>query len=297
MFEYTEKLSNVVYTGLNLFTCSQDAQEIIKEKIKEHNLNRIVVASCTPKTHEGIFMDTLEQSGLNKYLFEMANIRNQGSWMHYHEPEKATEKAKDLVRMAVARAKVLTPLHEKKIPVTKRGLVIGGGIAGMNAAKGLADQGFEIVLVEKEAVLGGIGNKLFTTIEGDNIREYVENLVNQVENHENIQVLKESLIVGFTGYKGNFTTELLIAPEMYERKIDHGIMIIATGANEYQPDEFNYKESDNVVTQIELTKHLEEKDINDIKQVVMIQCVGSRNEINPNCSRICCQAAVKMQFI
>ncbi len=293
VFEYTEKLPNVVYTGLNLFTCSQDAQEIIKEKIKEHNLNRIVVASCTPKTHEGIFMDTLEQSGLNKYLFEMANIRNQGSWMHYHEPEKATEKAKDLVKMAVARAKVLIPLHEKKIPVTKQGLVIGGGIAGMNAAKGLADQGFEIVLVEKEAVLGGMGNKLFATIEGDNIREYVENLVNQVENHEKIQVLKQSLIVEFTGYKGNFTTKLLVAPEMYERKIDHGIMIIATGANEYQPDEFNYKESDNILTQMELTKHLEEKDINEIKQVVMIQCVGSRNETNPNCSRICCQAAVK----
>ena len=291
--EYTKKLPNVVYTGLNLFTCSQDTQEIIKEKIKENKLNRVVVASCTPKTHEDIFMDTLEKCGLNKYLFEMANIRNQDSWMHFKEPDKATIKAKDLVKMAVARVGTLHALHEKIIPITKRGLVIGGGIAGMNAAKGLAEQGFEVVLVEKEARLGGLGNDLYKTIEGQDIREYVENLVEEVQAHDKIQVLKQSLIVGFSGYKGNFKTEILVGPGMYERKVDHGVMIVATGANEYRPKEYLYNESDRVLTQMELTAFLETKGAEDLNQVVMIQCVGSRNEINPNCSRICCQAAVK----
>ncbi len=291
--EYTKTLPNVVYTGLNLFTCSQDTQEIIKEKIIEHKLNRVVVASCTPKTHEDIFMDTLEKCGLNKYLFEMANIRNQDSWMHFKEPDKATKKAKDLVKMAVARVGTLHPLHEKIIPITRRGLVIGGGIAGMNAAKGLANQGFEVVLVEKEVRLGGLGNDLYTTIEGENIREYVNKLVEEVESHEKIQVLKQSLIVGFSGYKGNFKTEILVGPGMYERKVEHGVMIVATGANEYRPTEYLYNESDKVVTQMELTALLESKETGNLNQVVMIQCVGSRNDINPNCSRICCQAAVK----
>jgi len=291
--EYTKTLPGVVYTGQNLFTCSQDAQDKIKEIIDEHQLNRVVVASCTPKTHEAIFMDTLEQAGLNKYLFEMANIRNQGSWMHFHVPEKATKKAMDLVRMAVARAATLNPLHEKRIPVTEKALVIGGGIAGMNAAKGLGDQGYEVVLVEKEEKLGGFGNHLFETIEGDNVKEYVKKLSKEVEEHEKIEVLKQALIVNFSGYKGNFVTEVIVAPTMYERKIEHGVVIIATGANEYKPDEYLYNESDNIVTQVELTKQIAETGAKNLKQVVMIQCVGSRNDDNPNCSRICCQSAIK----
>jgi len=291
--EYTKTLPNVVYTGENLFTCSQDTQVSIKELIDEHQLNRVVVASCTPKTHEGIFMDTLEEAGLNKYLFEMANIRNQGSWMHFHEPEKATQKAKDLVRMAVARVATLGPLHDKQITVIDKALVIGGGIAGMTAAKGLADQGYEVTLVEKENVLGGLGNRLHHTIEGDDIRAYVKDLVGAIENHDKIDVLKQSLIVGFGGYKGNFNTTVLVGPSMEERSIDHGAMIVATGATEYQPTEFLYNESDAVITQIELTDMIEEKKAGDLDRVVMIQCVGSRNEENPNCSRICCQSAVK----
>jgi len=291
--EYARSLPGVAYAGQNLFTCSEDAQELIKEIILEHKLNRVVVASCTPKTHEAIFMDTLEQAGLNKYLFEMANIRNQGSWMHFHIPEQATKKAKDLVRMAVARVATLNPLHEKRIPVTKKALVIGGGIAGMNASKGLADQGYEVVLVEKEDKLGGLGNKLFSTIEGENIREYVKKLAREVEAHEKIEVLTQALVVSFAGYKGNFTTELIIAPTMYERTVEHGVVIIATGANEYKPDQYLYNESDKVVTQMELTELIEDRGADDLKQVVMIQCVGSRDENNPNCSRICCQSAIK----
>ncbi len=290
---YTKSLPNVVYTGENLFTCSQDTQVSIKELIDEHQLNRVVVASCTPKTHEGIFMDTLEEAGLNKYLFEMANIRNQGSWMHFHEPEKATRKAKDLVRMAVARVATLGPLHDKRISVIDKALVIGGGVAGMNAAKGLADQGYEVILVEKEDNLGGLGNRLHHTIEGDDIRAYVNELVDTVENHDKIEILKQALIVGFGGYKGNFNTTVLVGTSMEERKIDHGAMIIATGATEYQPTEFLYNESEAVVTQLELSDMIEENKANDLDRVVMIQCVGSRNEDNPNCSRICCQNAVK----
>ncbi len=290
---YTKNLPNVVYTGENLFTCSQDSQVSIKDIINEHKLNRVVVASCTPKTHEGIFMDTLEEAGLNKYLFEMANIRNQDAWMHFHEPEKATAKAKDLIRMAVARVATLGPLHDKRISIIDKALVIGGGIAGMTAAKGLADQGFHVTLVEKEDRLGGLGRHLHHTIEGDDIQIYVSDLVKHVENHDHIDVLKQALIVGYSGYKGNFKTEVLVGPTLKERKIDHGVMIVATGATEYQPTEYLYKESEAVVTQLELADLIEAGKARDLDRVVMIQCVGSRNEDNPNCSRICCQNAVK----
>ncbi len=290
---YARALPHVVYAGQNLFTCSEDAQNQIKEVIDEHQLNRVVVASCTPKTHEPIFMDTLEQAGLNKYLFEMANIRNQDSWMHFHIPEKATAKAKDLVKMAVARAATLNPLIDKRIPVTSRALVIGGGIAGMTAAKGLGDQGYEVVLVEKEERLGGLGNRLTRTIEGNDIQAYVTALAEEIQAHGKIEVLKQALIVNFTGYKGNFTTELVVGPGMYERKVDHGVLIVATGANEYTPHEYLYDESDLVLSQLELAEKIEQEGAADLNQVVMIQCVGSRNEENPNCSRVCCQGAIK----
>ena len=291
--EYAGSLPNVVFSGENLFTCSEDSQQRMKELIKEHNLNRVVVAACSPKTHEGIFMDTLEATGLNKYLFEMANIRNQNSWVHADDPETATKKAKDLVRMAIARSLTLNPLQEKEIPVNQRGLVIGGGVAGMNAALGLAEQGFETVIVEKEESLGGNANRLKFTIEGSDVQAYLKELVEKVSAHPGIQVLTQSLIVGFSGFKGNFTTEVLVGPGMYERKIDHGVVILATGANEYQPKEYLYGESDAVVTQIELTDIIEDKGADHLNQVVMIQCIGSRNEENVNCSRICCQNAIK----
>ncbi|MCK5838075.1 MAG: CoB--CoM heterodisulfide reductase iron-sulfur subunit A family protein, partial [Desulfobacula sp.] len=254
---------------------------------------RVVVASCTPKTHEGIFMDTLEDAGLNKYLFEMANIRNQDSWMHFQEPEKATIKAKDLVRMAVARVATLGPLHDKRISVIDKALVIGGGIAGMTAARGLADQGYAVTLVEKENQLGGLGNRLYHTIEGDDIQVYLKELIASVETHDKIDILKQTLIVEFGGYKGNFKTTVLVGPSMEERKIDHGALIVATGATEYKPTEFLYNESDAVVTQLELADMIEENKTGDLERVIMIQCVGSRNEQNPNCSRVCCQSAVK----
>lgn len=291
--DYAKTLPYVVYAGNDLFTCSQDSQEKMKGLIAEHRLNRLVVSACSPKTHEPIFQDTMEACGLNKYLFEMANIRNQDSWVHSEAPQAATQKAKELVRMAVARAATLHPLYEKQIPVNQKGLVIGGGVAGMNAALGLADQDFEVVLVEKEAELGGLANRLTTTIEGADVREYLDALIEKVSAHPKIQVLTNALIISFTGSQGNFTTEILVGPQMIQRKIDHGAVIVATGANEYQPKEFLYGEDPRVMTQIELAERLQKGEAGDAAKVVMIQCVGSRNEENPNCSRVCCQSAIK----
>ncbi len=291
--EYASGLPNVVHAEHNLFTCSQDTQDKMKEVIAEHRLNRLVVASCSPRTHEALFQETLQACGLNKYLFEMANIRDQDSWVHAGDHMAATEKAKDLVRMAVARAGFLRPLAEKRIKVNKRALVIGGGVAGMSAALGLADQGFETVIVEKESRLGGLCLQLTKTIEGADIRSYVDRLVDRVTSHDKIQVLTNSLVVDFSGFKGSFTTEVLVGPGMYERKIEHGVVILATGAVAYEPGEYLYGEDDRIVTQIELGERLEETGAQGLERVVMIQCVGSRNEENPNCSRVCCQSGVK----
>jgi len=291
--EYAAGLPNVVHTDQSLFTCSQDSQDNMKAVIKEYNLNRIVVASCSPRTHEPLFQDTLQACGLNKYLFEMANIRDQNSWVHGNDPAVATKKAKDLIRMAVMRARTLKPLKEKTIPVIKRALVIGGGVAGMNAALGLANQDFNVVIVEKNGQLGGLARDLTTTIEGEDIQRYVLELTDKVTNHEKIQVLTESLIVNFGGFKGNFTTEVIVGPGMYERKIEHGIVILATGAAEYRPTEYMFGEDPGIMTQIELAKKLEARGADNLERVVMIQCVGSRNEEHPNCSRVCCQNAIK----
>jgi heterodisulfide reductase subunit A-like polyferredoxin len=291
--EYAKTLPNVVHAQENLFTCSQDSQDEMKEIIKEHKLNRVVVAACSPKTHEPIFQDTIESCGLNKYLFEMANIRNQDSWVHSETADTATGKANDLVRMSVARAETLHPLQEKKIPVIQKGLVIGGGVAGMNAAVGLADQGYEVVLIEKEAELGGLAKTLTATIEGANIGEYLGDLVSRVNSHDKIQVITNALVIGFGGFKGNFTTEILVGPDMVQRKIEHGVVIMATGAHEHRPQEYLYGDDSRVMTQLELADRMQKGELEAPKQVVMIQCIGSRNDENPNCSRVCCQTAVK----
>jgi len=291
--EYAASLPNVVLTDQNLFTCSQDTQEKIKEAVRENSLNRVVVAACSPTTHEALFQDSLQESGLNKYLFEMANIRNHNSWVHRDDPEAATNKAKDLIRMAVARASLLEPLNARTITVNKRAVVIGGGIAGMTAALGVADQGFEVVLIEKNPQLGGLARELTDTIEGDDIQAHLSDVIAMVEKHEKIQVLTESLIVDFKGFKGNFTTEVMVGPNMYQREIDHGIVILATGAREYEPTEFLYGQDDRVITHIELDRRLYDRGAENLERVIMVQCVGSRNDENPNCSRICCQSAIK----
>ena len=291
--EYAATLPRVVHVDQNLFSCSQDTQEKIKGVISENRLNRIVVAACSPKTHEPLFQETIQACGLNRYLFEMANIRNQDSWVHGDDPASATKKARDLVRMAVARASRLKPLTGRTILVNKRALVIGGGVSGMTAALGLAEQGFEVVVVEKEPRLGGLALEIEKTIEGANVQEFLQELIVRVNRHPRIQVLMESLIVGFSGFQGNFTTEVLVGPGMYERKIDHGAVVLATGAKEYAPKEFLYGDSKRILTQLELSKRLHEQGTADLTHIGMIQCVGSRNEESPNCSRICCQNAIK----
>jgi len=293
--EYARSLKNVVFVDENLYTCSTDTQEKIKNAIKEHHLNRVIVASCSPRTHEPMFRETLRDAGLNKYLFEMANIRDQCSWVHMRQKLEATDKAKDLVRMAVANARMIQPLGELTVSVTQKGLVIGGGAAGMTAALKLAEQGYEVFLLEKEAQLGGNLRNLYYTIEGEDVQTFLKNLISRVTGHPFIHVITNALVVDFSGSQGNFSTGVMVAPTMYYRKIEHGITILATGAEEWKPTEYLYGQDPRIVTQLELEGRITRQpdEVARANQVVMIQCVGSRNEERPYCSRTCCATAIK----
>ncbi|MDP3040564.1 MAG: FAD-dependent oxidoreductase, partial [Deltaproteobacteria bacterium] len=293
--EYAGSLGNVVFADENLYTCSQDTQEKIKKAIEEHQLNRVVVASCSPRTHEPLFQETIREAGLNRYLFEMANIRDQCSWVHMNQKEEATSKARDLVRMAVANARLIRPLEEVNKGVIKRGLIIGGGLSGMTAALGLAEQGFEAILVEKEEELGGNLRHLRHTLDGKEIPGYLEELKTRVTKHPRIQVFTNAVVTDFSGYVGNFKTSLMVGPRMFTREVEHGVTIIATGGEELKPKEYFYGENKRVLTQLELEDFLaaDKKQVEGLKEVVMIQCVGSRNEERPYCSRVCCAEAVK----
>jgi heterodisulfide reductase subunit A len=289
---YAQSLPNVAYAEHNLYTCSQDTQEKIKEKVAEHNLNRVIVASCTPRTHEPLFQSTVRDSGLNPYLFEMANIRDQCSWVHMHEHESATEKAKDLVRMAVAKSRLLEPLKKATLDVARSGLVIGGGVAGMTAALGLARQGYKAHLVEKTPELGGNVKHLRYLISDEEPQEKLNALIEKVEGNENVDVYRSAEILAIDGYVGNFKTKLLHKGEDIE--LDHGIVIVATGADEYRPTEYRYGTDERIVTQFEFEKLLAEGKLSPkVRNIVMIQCVGSRGEKVSYCSRICCTTAVK----
>ena len=293
--KYASTLPGVVVAEENLFTCSQDTQVRIKELIHEHSLNRVVVASCSTRTHEPLFQDTIREAGLNPYLFSMANIRDQDSWVHQTDKESATQKAKDLVRMAIANAAELSPLYRTKLPVIKRALVLGGGIAGMTAALNIAAQGFEVVLVELDKELGGMSRKIHRTLQGDDVQGYVDSLIERVQHTDRIEVLTETMLTDFSGSKGNYKTSLNVGPAMYHREINHGALVIATGAREYHPEEYLYGQHEAVKTQVELEEMvISQRDrIKDWHTVVMIQCVGSRTDANPNCSRVCCQQAIK----
>ena len=293
--EFAKTLPNVVYADRNLFTCSQDTQEKIKKAIEEYRLNRVVVASCTPRTHEPLFRETIREAGLNPYLFEMANIRDQCSWVHMHEPEKATEKAKDLVRMAVAKASLIEPLKLLSLPVNRRALVIGAGVAGMTSALTLAEQGFEVCLIERSNVLGGVARRIHYNLDGEDIQQFIGELITKVQEHPKIRVYTDTWIVDAHGYVGNFTTEIMRYRGRVIEKIDHGVTIIATGAEEYKPDEYLYGRDPRVLTQLELEEEVVKKtpDIINCDNLVMIQCVGCRNDERPYCSRVCCNGAIK----
>ncbi len=295
--EYANTLPDVVYAESNLYTCSNDTQEAIKEKIQEHALNRVVVASCTPRTHEPLFRNTLREIGLNPYLFEMANIRDQCSWVHMHEPEKATEKSKDLVSMAVAKARLLEPLQKRSLSIDKAALVIGAGLAGMTAALELANQGFEVHLVELEKELGGNLRHIHYLLNGDDPQSELKTLVSSVKAADSIQLHTATKIENIEGSIGNFKTQLV--KNGSSELIKHGIVIVATGASEYQPQEYLYGQSQNVLTQRELERRLSANGgwkapaMDQAKTVVMIQCVGSRCEERQYCSRVCCSEAIK----
>jgi heterodisulfide reductase subunit A len=290
--DYAKTLSGVAYAEENMYTCSSDGLNKIKEAIKKHSLERIVVASCTPRTHEPLFQATCEEAGVNKYLFEMANIRDQCSWVHMKEPEKATEKAKDLVRMAVAKAILLEPGNEPEIDVKPCSLVIGGGVSGMRAALSLAEQGFDVVLVEKEPKLGGKLRNFDSLFPyKQKASEVLEPLIQKVITHPRIRVLTESKVKSVYGFLGNF--DIGVETKKGTENINVGTIIVAVGADVLKPKSlYLYGEDPRVITQSEMEQLLHAGKV-DAKNIVMIQCVGSRNAERPYCSRICCNEAVK----
>jgi heterodisulfide reductase subunit A len=305
--EYIKDIPGVVYAEHNLYTCSQDTQERIVTRIKEQGLNRVVVASCTPRTHEPLFQDTLKQSGLNPHLFEMANIREQDSWVHKANPEIATEKAKELAAMAVAKARKLRPITRAMFDVDRKALVIGGGLAGMTAALSISQQGYEVYLVERDAELGGNLRHIFVG-EGDDGVRIAENLkaksdpqellrqtIAAVISEPRIQVMTGSQVIGVSGYPGHFSS--MVQRNSAEAvELQHGVILVATGAQQITPREYLYGQHKRVLTQRELEERLNKPDfISDLngKTLVMVQCVGSRDEEHPYCSRICCTEALK----
>jgi heterodisulfide reductase subunit A len=292
---YAETLPNVVYACDNLYTCSSDTQEKIKEAINEHDLNRVVVASCSPRTHEPLFQETIREAGLNRYLFEMANIRDQCSWVHMREPEAATRKSKELVNMAVAKARGLEPLEMPTVPVTPRALVIGGGLSGMTSALALADQGFETYLVEKDEALGGVLRKLYYSIDNADLQSYLQDLTRRIEENDLIRVFLNAEVEDVYGYVGNFKSTVASSSSDPSRvELEHGIVIVAIGGDEYTPTEYLYGKDPRVLTQAELENKLATGDNSEgLGSVVMIQCVGSRDDEHPYCSRICCVGAIK----
>jgi len=293
--QYAKTLPNVVHAEDNLYTCSSEGISKIKEGIGKYDLNRVIVASCTPRTHEPLFRSACEEAGVNKYLFEMANIRDQCSWAHMHEPERATEKAKDLVRMAVAKARLLKPQEEPEIDVTPSALIIGGGIAGMTAALCLADQGFKVHIAEKEPELGGMLrhlHKLYPTTR--DASEVLNRVVNAVKSNKGIDVLTSTVVKEAKGFIGNF--EVTVQKENAETtNLGVGTIVVATGAANFEPvGMFGYKEYDNVITQLELERRLKDGRLERPDRVVMVQCVGSRQETGRTyCSRVCCMTALK----
>jgi heterodisulfide reductase subunit A len=292
--EYAKNLPGVVFAEERIYACSQDAQDWIRQVVEEHDLNRLVVASCTPRTHQPLFRETLQSAGINKYLYEMANIREHCSWVHMKEPEQATRKAKYLVKMAVEKSRRLEPLKEGVSDVIPRGLVIGGGVAGMNAALNLANSGFQVYLVEKGEELGGLARNIRYGLHGEDIRAYLKGLIEKVEKEELITVFTSQKVKDVSGYIGQFRT-LIGDGEGRETMLEHGAVIVATGALQYQPTEYLYGEDGRVLTQWELEERMAEQDpdLEVAGRVVMIQCVGSREEERPYCSKVCCTEAVK----
>jgi heterodisulfide reductase subunit A-like polyferredoxin len=287
--EYASCLPGVVHAEDNLYTCSQNTVEHIIEQVRELGLNRVVVASCTPLTHEGMFQDALRQAGLNPYLFEMANIRNQCSWIHSKEWDRATEKAKTLVRMAVARVGELEQLYTEEVQVNPAALVIGGGAAGMTAALSLADQGFPVYLAERSEQLGGnLRNLRYFADQERTPLDYLQEIVRRVQNHPRITIYLDAEVKETGGFKGNFTSNVRVGNQLTD--IQHGVTIIATGGIEYKGQEYGYGSDERILTQLEFEQRLAKNGSKTPEKVVMIQCIGPAEK---SCSRLCCTTALK----
>ncbi|MFZ7127411.1 MAG: FAD-dependent oxidoreductase [Desulfobacterales bacterium] len=281
-------LPNVAHAEDLMYACAPDGQEKIKELIREHGLNRVIVASCTPRTHAPLFQDTIREAGLNKYLFELADIREQCSWCHMGQKAIATEKAADIVRMNVAKSRLLQPVQTDSVPVTPAAMVIGGGVAGMTTAIALGDQGFDVHVVEKEPQLGGLARNVYRTLDGGDVQAFLDQRIQDVKTHSRVHVHTGAEVESTSGYVGNFKTTLTNGDAF-----DHGAIVIATGGIEYVPTEYSYGMSDAILTQRQLEKRIAQGDLPPGTHTVMIQCVGSREEPNNYCSRICCQDAIK----
>jgi heterodisulfide reductase subunit A len=301
--EYAKTLPGVAYAEDNLYSCSQDAQKRISQKMKEHDLNRVVVAACTPRTHEPLFQETCREAGVNAGLFEMANIRDQCSWVHMHQPVEATAKAKKLVRSAVSKARDLQPLSRGRTVAKKTALVIGGGISGMTAALELAAQGIPATLVERQPKLGGLAGRLHETVEGQDVPARLKELERRLRSDKNITVHTGANIKSINGFVGNFKTVVEVGSAQSDGKggreatVEHGVVVIATGGNEYRPEEHLYGKDKRVMTQLEMDDHLLRGDLPNAGTAVFIQCVGSRNNKRGYCSRVCCSAAVKNAIV
>jgi heterodisulfide reductase subunit A len=291
--EYALTLPNVVYAKEQIFSCATNSAREITDLVKEKGLNRVVIAACSPRTLEPLFRDTLREAGLNQYYLDMANIREHCSWVHTKQKDEATQKAHDIVRMSVARASQLEPLQEFDLPVNKTALIVGGGIGGMTCALSIAAQGHDVELIEKNTDLGGMARRLHTTLEGLDVQTYLDDLIRQVYKNPLIHVSHDATIKKVEGYLGNFTTT--VETEGWIKEIKHGASVLAIGADEYKPTEYLYPESDQVFTHLELGEEIargNEKVLN-AGSLVMIQCVGCRNEDRNYCSRVCCSHAVK----
>jgi heterodisulfide reductase subunit A len=290
--EFAKTLPNVVYAEQNMFSCSQDTQTQISATIKEHRLNRVVVTACTPKTHEPLFQETLINGGLNKYLFEMANIRNQCSWVHKDDMDKATEKSKDLLQMAVAKVALHEPLVEPKMEINQAALVIGGGVAGMTAAQTLAAQGYKTLLVERNERLGGQALNLSETWQSEPVGPFLDELISDVTSNENIEVFLNANVTGVDGFIGNFKTTIQSNGD--NQVLEHGVTLIASGAEEFKTDDYRYGQDQRVLTGLELQKKILDADgFDSCRTAVFVQCVGSRTSQRPYCSKVCCTQSIK----
>jgi len=265
----------------------------IAQRIDEYRLNRVVIAACTPRTHEPLFRDTLREAGLNPFLIEMANIRNQNAWVHRNAPEAATAKAKDQVAMAAARVRRNAPLERLTVNVVQKALVVGGGLSGMNAALSLANQGFETVLIEKSDLLGGNARRLNFTWRGEAVRPAVDDMIHRIEHHQNIRIMKQAVLKKVDGSVGNYTG--VIDHNGQDETVTFGGAVIAVGGKELKPDEYGYGTDDRIMVQLEFDAAMrhEKFEISKAQHVVFIQCVGSREPARPYCSHFCCSHSVR----